>query len=166
VQSSAAGGTLAAAKWATATAFPASRAHLAPLFVRPALTPRVAWGSAKPRPLAGSNPSDAASLGTPLARSGDTRGVYGHQALSVASAFGACALIPRPKGRGTSRFSVEPLTPGSLCHPATGRARSFERNPGLQDCASVVWWQTARAGHGDGGYRHRNSLTSPGKFFK
>jgi hypothetical protein len=53
-------GTLAAAKWATATAFPASRVHLAPLFERPALTPRVTWGRAKPRPLAGSNPSDAA----------------------------------------------------------------------------------------------------------
>jgi hypothetical protein len=51
-------GTLAAAKWATATAFPASRVHLAPLFERPALTPRVTWGRAKPRPLAGSNPPD------------------------------------------------------------------------------------------------------------
>jgi hypothetical protein len=39
-------------------------------------------------------------------RSEDTGGVYGLQALSVKSAFGACALIPRPKGRGTSRFSV------------------------------------------------------------
>jgi hypothetical protein len=53
-------GTLAAATWATATAFPASRVHLAPLFERPALPPRVTWARAKPRPLAGSNPSDAA----------------------------------------------------------------------------------------------------------
>jgi hypothetical protein len=30
----------------------------------------------------------------------------GFKPLSVESAFGACALIPRPKGRGTSRFSV------------------------------------------------------------
>jgi hypothetical protein len=37
---------------------PASRVHLAPLFE--SLTPRVTWGRAKPRPLAGSNPSDAA----------------------------------------------------------------------------------------------------------
>jgi hypothetical protein len=39
-------------------------------------------------------------------RSGDTGGVYGLQALSVESAFGACPLISRPKERGTSRFSV------------------------------------------------------------
>jgi hypothetical protein len=39
---------------------PGSRVHLAPLFERPALPPRVTWGRAKPRPLAGSNPSDAA----------------------------------------------------------------------------------------------------------
>jgi hypothetical protein len=52
-------GTLTAAKWATATAFPASRVHSALFFERPALTPRTAWGRAEPLPLAGSNPSDA-----------------------------------------------------------------------------------------------------------
>jgi hypothetical protein len=121
-------GTLAVAKWATATAFPTSRGHLAPLFERPTVTPRVTWGRAKPRPLAGSNPSDAARRNalrtcrrlparsatavrderrSALARwSGDTGGVYGLQALGVKRAFGACAVIPRPTGRGTSRFSV------------------------------------------------------------
>jgi hypothetical protein len=112
---------------------------LAPLFERPALTPRVTWGRAKPRPLAGSNPSDAArrnALRTCPSMSHldriettipdvqrqkgaiqfppDTLGVrlrsIGQEilVLSVESAFGACALIPRPKGRGTSRFSVVP----------------------------------------------------------
>jgi hypothetical protein len=33
-----------------------------------------------------------------------TGGVYGLQALSVESAFGACALIPRPKGYGIHSF--------------------------------------------------------------
>jgi hypothetical protein len=38
-------------------------------------------------------------------RSGDTGGVYWLQALSVQSAFGACALIPRPKGLIYEHFS-------------------------------------------------------------
>jgi hypothetical protein len=52
-------GTLTATKWATVTAFPASRVHSALFFERPALTARTAWGRAKPLLLAASNPSDA-----------------------------------------------------------------------------------------------------------
>jgi hypothetical protein len=54
-------------------------------------------------------------------RSGDPGGVYGLQALSVESAFGACALILHPEGRGTSHFSVAPAgPPPPVCRIACG----------------------------------------------
>jgi hypothetical protein len=88
-------------------------------------------------------------------RSGHTGGVYGLQALSVESAVGACALIPRPKGRGTSRFSVvrsEPLGPGrsqpsGRASPAAQHRQRHSGGPALAGRSSDPSLQGLHASH-------------------